>query len=58
MGHSPRVALKHYNRATAVEAADRHGKRIAKLRAETASLAASFFKSRPPRGGAGGETGR
>ncbi len=49
MGHSPRVAIEHYNMAGSVEAADRHGKRIARLRAETASLAASFFKSRPPR---------
>jgi hypothetical protein len=57
MGHTPRVALKHYNKATALEAADRHGERIARLRAKTAPLAASFFKERSPRGGAGRESG-
>jgi len=55
MGHSPRVAMRCYNMASSVEAAARHADRIARLRAETASLAASFFGSRTPRGTVSGE---
>ncbi|MGK7870550.1 hypothetical protein [Falsiroseomonas sp. E2-1-a20] len=43
MGHSPTVALRHYNMATAVEAADRHAERLRRMRDETRALAMRFY---------------
>jgi len=44
LGHSPQVSLKHYNMATAVEAARRHDERVSQLKRETAGLAARAFR--------------
>lgn len=43
MGHTPQVALAHYNKASGRGAAKRHGKRLTRLRRQTASLTRSFY---------------
>ena len=41
--HTPTVSRQHYNRATAVAAAGRHGKRVADRARKLSSLAASAY---------------
>lgn len=61
LGHSPAVALAHYNKATTRSAAMRHTQRVHNLRRQTEGLARSFFRERrtgkdapePPLGHAG-----
>jgi integrase len=51
MGHGPLVALRHYNMATAISAADRHQERLRRLRAETRAAAVRFYRARRRAGG-------
>lgn len=50
-GHSPEVAVEHYHQAKDLHAAERHGKRISRLRRRTAGLAAKAFGNNDPRTG-------
>ncbi len=43
LGHTPAVSRQHYNRATAVAAAGRHGKRVADRARRLSQLAASAY---------------
>lgn len=43
LGHTPEVALKHYNAANGAAALIRHGKRMAQLQRQTQGLAARAF---------------
>lgn len=45
LGHTPQVSLKHYNQASAAEAARRHNDRITRLRQQTAGLAERMFSN-------------
>ena len=46
LGHSPKVSLSSYNRATGLRAGHRHQDRIRDLRQETENLAQQVFKGR------------
>ena len=52
LGHGPQVSIDHYLKSRGTEALRRHGARIARLRKETWSLAASHYgwrgRAKPP----------
>lgn len=50
-GHSPETALKHYAQAEKVHASLRQGRRISKLRRQTAGIAERAFRARNARQG-------
>ena len=53
LGHSPAIAIAHYNKATARAAARRHGERLRALRRKSASLARAILGNSEALAGAG-----